>query len=877
MVVSGHKVCCFAHQSLCLDAGRTRPQRDRGGCKDQGLLNHMAIGWSSIFENFGLKLVSSTDKSKGAYLPNEDQRVALAAAGFTPGDAEAEKLIEIEVLGEKDASLLTSYYNSFRKGSGRDPEPRMGRGIINWAEPGDTLVLGNIGTRVYVANVDKVTPEAARAAFDRRINQAFKPRARLLQLLGDQLIGSSKLAVFELVKNAYDADASEVTITLGDLGTADPWIRVQDNGQGMSLDTIRDIWLVPGDDHREKDRQQDRRSPRFRRLPLGEKGVGRFAVHKLGGRVRMITRAADSRECFVSIDWSDLMSSKFLEDAAVTVTEREAKIFKGDETGTRIRIDALNQKDWSRADVRDLYRQVTSISSPFSDRGDEFTIDFRVPGFQAWISELPDASELLQRAPWKFRFNFDGDALTYDYHFRGVPGVPLEPRRVKLTEPLQVLAEREPDDLDAATGPRPKRSVSLLADESTVHGIGPIKGTFYVFDRDREIMSRYAQSRLIDRFLDQNGGIRVYRDDIRIYNYGEPGDDWLGLDLRRVNSPSRSLSRNIVIGLVDLDLEQSTGLREKTNREGFVENGPYRRLKQVILGAISVFETERRLDKQKLRSLTGKAPSVDREVTGPIRDVRRVARSKGFLADIEPSLKRVEQEFRQLRDDFLRAGISQVGLAVVFHEVERGIGALATALSGGADMADLRKQVGQLQGVLETSTQLLRKGDKKAYSLRQLVQRTRDITAVRFRVHNVKLVCPALEDGADDASPVFAFGLALGAATNLIDNAIHWLKVSIPDDSPPGSRKIFMNVIAGEGGRPVLVIADNGPGFRDPPEQVVEPFFSRRPDGMGLGLYYANLAMNLNDGELLFPSMDDYDIPEEFSGAVVALAFRGGD
>jgi len=836
----------------------------------------MAKGWASVFENFGLKRVSRTDKDKQAYLPNEEQRAAIAAAGYLPGDSTSERLIELEVLGEARPPLPSSYYNSKRVGSGRDPEPRMGRGIITWADEGDELVIGNIGQRLFVAKANRVTPEEARSAFERHISQAFKPRARLLQLLGDQLIGSSKLAVFELVKNAYDADASLVRITLGALGTANPWIEVEDDGQGMSLETIRDVWLVPGDDHREKERSQELRSPRYHRLPLGEKGVGRFAVHKLGERVQMITRAAGSRECSVSIDWSQLMSNRFLEDAAVTVVEREAKVFRGSATGTRIRIDDLKQRDWSRAEVRDLYRQVASISSPFSTRADDFSIVFQVPGFQEWISELPDASELLKRAPWKFRFEFDGEHLSYTYSFRGVPGVPVEPRKIKRCEPLQIVGDREPDDLDAASGPRRKRSVSVVADETSIDGIGPVKGTLYVFDRDREILSRYAQSRLIERFLDQNGGVRIYRDKIRIYNYGEPGDDWLGLDLRRVNSPSRNLSRNIVLGLVDLDLEESTGLREKTNREGFVENAAYRRLRQLILGAISVFETERLVDKQKIRQLTGKAPSTDREVAGPIADVRKIARSKGFLPEIDPSLKRVEQEFRQLRDDFLRAGISQVGLAVVFHEVERGIGALATAVAEGAHISDLRIQVGQLQGVLETSTQLLRKGDKKSYSLRQLARRTRDITSVRFRVHNVKLTCPALEEGAADASAVFAFGLALGAATNIIDNAIHWLKVSIPDDSRPGSRRIFMNVVPDHEGRPALVIADNGPGFRDPPEQVVEPFFSRRPDGMGLGLYYANLAMNLNDGELLFPSMDDFDIPEEFNGAVVALAFKGG-
>ncbi|MGO7274696.1 ATP-binding protein [Rhizobium ruizarguesonis] len=835
----------------------------------------MASGWGSVFDSFGLKTVTQTDKDKKAYLPNEEQRAALAAAGFQPGTADDQSFIEIEVLGEERQPLQTSYYKSLRQGSGRDPEPRMGRGLIGWAKAGDEIVIGNIGKRVFVARTARITPKDALAVFETRVTQAFKPRARLLQLLGDQLIGSSKLAVFELVKNAYDADASKISITLGGLQTSDPWIIVEDDGVGMSLDTIQNVWLVPGDDHREKDRKQDRRSPKFHRLPLGEKGVGRFAVHKLGGRVRLTTRAADHRECQVSIDWQELMSNRFLEDAPVTVIEREPKIFKGERTGTRIRIDDLSQKEWSRAEVRDLYRQVTSISSPFSARSDNFTIDFQVPDFQKWISELPDASELLKRAPWRFRFRFDGQQLKYNYDFRGVPGIKIEPRKASQSEKLQIVADREPDDLDAAATPKAKRSTSIIADESTIDGIGPVSGTLYVFDRDREILSRYAQSRLIERFLDQNGGIRVYRDEIRIYNYGEPGDDWLGLDLRRVNSPSRNLSRNIVIGVIDLKLNESSGLREKTNREGFVENGPYRRLRQVVLGAVSVFETERRIDKQKIRQLTGKAPSTDREVAGPIGDVRRVARSKGFLNEIDPSLMRVEQEFKQLREDFLRAGISQVGLAVVFHEVERGIGALATALADGVALPELKTQVGQLQAVLETSTQLLRKGDKKSYSLKQLLRRARDITLVRFRVHKVQLVCPSLEDQAEDATAVFAFGLALGAATNIIDNAIHWLKVSIPAEGPAGSRRIFMDIATDEAGHPVLVFADNGPGFRDPPEQLVEPFFSRRPDGMGLGLYYANLAMNLNDGELLFPSGDDYEVPAEFTGAVVAMAFKG--
>ena len=121
------------------------------------------------------------------------------------------------------------------------------------------------------------------------LNLPFRPRARLLQLLGDQLIGTPRLAVFELVKNAYDADAEKVTVTLNDIDTPNASIVVEDDGDGMTLEIIRDIWLVPAHDHRDLQRRALQRTRR-NRLPLGEKGVGRFAVHKLGDRIEVITR-----------------------------------------------------------------------------------------------------------------------------------------------------------------------------------------------------------------------------------------------------------------------------------------------------------------------------------------------------------------------------------------------------------------------------------------------------------------------------------------------------------------------------------------------------------------------------------------------------------
>jgi Histidine kinase-, DNA gyrase B-, and HSP90-like ATPase len=107
----------------------------------------------------------------------------------------------------------------------------------------------------------------------RDYKHAFKPLARTLLLLGDQLIRDAGIAVFELVKNAYDADSPTVTIMME--GVAEPRtgkIVVQDSGTGMDYDTVVGVWLEPGTDYRVHQRTENERTPRYKRTPLGEKG-----------------------------------------------------------------------------------------------------------------------------------------------------------------------------------------------------------------------------------------------------------------------------------------------------------------------------------------------------------------------------------------------------------------------------------------------------------------------------------------------------------------------------------------------------------------------------------------------------------------------------
>jgi signal transduction histidine kinase len=239
-----------------------------------------------------------------------------------------------------------------------------------------------------------------------------------------------------------------------------------------------------------------------------------------------------------------------------------------------------------------------------------------------------------------------------------------------------------------------------------------------------------------------------------------------------------------------------------------------------------------------------------------------------------PLIDRAELSYNEMRDTLLRSGVSGMGLAVIFHEVQRGVKVLFENIRDGAKGSLILDQARELVRVLDGFAELLRKGERKENSLKHLLRKARDLNAVRFRHHHVKLVCPSLEENVPDILEVFAFGLLLGAIGNLLDNSFYWLRTRWPDGGSSGQRKIYMAYRADLFGSPALIIADNGPGFVDAPDLLMRPFFSRRPDGMGLGLYYANLVMELNGGRLVFPDAEEVEAPSEFDGAVVALLLR---
>ena len=696
---------------------------------------------------------------------------------------------------------------------------------------------------------------------------SFKARSRILSLLGDQLIGKDHLAVFELVKNAYDADASSATVTIIGLLAMDPIICVQDDGEGMDGETISTKWLEIGSDHRKRQREAGTRTLRFNRLPLGEKGVGRIACHKLGHKIELVTRKKRQSEYRVILDWDELMRSEYLSQTRVAIQQQPIPVvFTGNQTGTRITISNLRKTDWSKPDIRSLYRAITGICSPFDDEG-EFVAKLHAPEREEWLEDLPTVDELMAFAPWRFSFELDSENFSWDYHFTPPPSLKKK-----------IKGRSAQCQKDRLLLPHEGGKKKVTHDADLLEGIGPISGQFVAYDGEQKILRLYTQVRNLGNFLGNQAGIRVYRDGIRIYNYGEPGDDWLGLDLRRVQRPTERLSRNIVVGGIRLSLADSCDLEEKTNREGFHDNEALERLRRAVIAVIEKFEIERVDDKRRLKKvLEGEKETFEIPVEKPLSDLRKKIAKTINADELLPLLDKVETDYAEMKDILLRAGMAGINLALVIHEVQRGVQALYDAIRAETDVAILTRNARELVRAFETISGLLQRKGSRQTDIRELVQRmaNRSICGRRFERHHVR-VRYRLPKDRDPLVVYGAFDLLLGTLTNLVDNALYWLRVRYPDpaEAEQSERRIFIGSSDDFENGPALLIADNGPGFHADPYDLIHPFVHKKPGGSGLGLYYASIAMQLCNGSLEFPDRKDVDVPSWADGAVVALVFK---
>lgn len=321
----------------------------------------------------------------------------------------------------------------------------------------------------------------------------IRATSHIINLLGDELIGSDSLAIFELVKNAYDADATLVTISFNDLDSSNRNIVIEDNGVGMTSSVIQNVWLTIGTDYKKK---QAKISKKFHRVSLGNKGVGRLAVHRLADEILLESQAeGDLFGSSLRINWKELVQSEeYIEDLSVEVKDGISKGFV-DNHGTRITLTGLKTKKWTRAILKELARKIVSIKNPFCDL-DSFEIKLisNESEKQHWLDEIQSPVWILNNSLYNFSFRIEpseqGELASFHWkysfnpiNFPGNSGIIAESKESSDNTRLILRS----DVFDEQADQNGERGRHILQNQDLV-GIGPISGVFHVFNQNGRIL-----------------------------------------------------------------------------------------------------------------------------------------------------------------------------------------------------------------------------------------------------------------------------------------------------------------------------------------------------------------------------------------------------
>lgn len=376
------------------------------------------------------------------------------------------------------------------------------------------------------------------AGVDGKIDSRLRFAPSILRRLGEELNPNIDQGLLELVKNAYDADATECHVWLD--GKDRPGtVVIEDNGDGMSAEDIKSGWLVLG----ESRKVTSRRTARLDRVPAGNKGLGRLAALRLGHKARLISSPGDGSTYEVTLDWDTFDRAKTVDEVNVEISSSAAA--KDAKTGTRIELSRLRD-GIGRIAARNLARALVLLADPFGDQPDGF-------------SPVLHSSEFADLAAQVNNRYFD----QAEYHLRAV----LRSGRasVEVSDWQNRVLWRSDDEAIAQKG-----SQTYSAPDATLD--------FWVFILNQGTFTgRNVQLSAVKDWLTNFGGVHVYVNGLRVAPYGNPGNDWLDVNLRRAQSPENRPSTNTSIGrLLVEDLDGN--LIQKTDRSGFIESDVFAEL-----------------------------------------------------------------------------------------------------------------------------------------------------------------------------------------------------------------------------------------------------------------------------------------------------------
>jgi len=452
------------------------------------------------------------------------------------------------------------------------------------------------------------------------------------RLLGRELITDRITALFELVKNCYDANSTEVIVDFFNVNPRSDKSRIviRDNGIGMTFEDVRDKWMVIGTSSKRK--SQTSPAP-FNRKVTGRKGVGRFAVDKLGAILLLKTKKANNTQMLcLETDWSAYENE---ENRQLTIDfSGENKLFTDIENrywfedvdnngqGTVLDITFLNDV-WTENDITRAYKELSKLIMPSLSQKYPFSICINAPQYAEYQNKKIE-SLAIEEATLKVELDFDE-------------------------------AENTQETLEISNNQLIRKSIPAPP-------CGLLRMTVYYYDQKAKSQFKKTTNTIID-------GLKVYRDGVIATPFAEytadqnAQKDLLGIDKRRYSGFFDKLSTRDILGWIDISAERNPHIIDATNRQDFVDNEAWQELKKFVIKQISKIEAYLKVKKDDVRiktesQFTDAKDDISKlrtEINTTIREIPEIpVQIKEKLVQIEKNLQKtqasVNKSYKEYQD-----------------------------------------------------------------------------------------------------------------------------------------------------------------------------------------------------------------------------------
>lgn len=453
----------------------------------------------------------------------------------------------------------------------------------------------------------------------------FSASARTAILIGAENFSNPEGAIIELVKNSYDADSSSCYIFFCREKEEVNKIIILDYGSGMDLQTIKDCWMRIGTDDKLRNVKT-----KTGRIKSGAKGIGRFALNRLGALTQMITIQEGNSGLIWNVNWNDFYDNKknisditanvdtaYIDtaDNAISTIEKHFEISLPKlEHGTILTVMDIND-EWKDEKIDHLFSSLEDLIPTFN-----------APSFNIFLYSDRNKEKYgkVIKAPFEdydymliAQYTKESQSLYYEIYRNELDEQRLESSYNQLFDlkPMSSFPYTLEDFKRGSYSKTIKLSDLKLLNKQRLQKYQKNLGSFifeFIFlknnksdTRDENNSEKYPYRPFSPssrkKWLDANQGIKIYRDNFRVRPYGENGDDWLHLSERYANSPGGAGQRmggyhvrqTQIAGAVEISRTDNFYLEDKSGREGIRDTPVFELFKDILIGIIRLMETDR--------------------------------------------------------------------------------------------------------------------------------------------------------------------------------------------------------------------------------------------------------------------------------------------